>query len=468
MSVSTLVFDGDDRILVVERPGDGDSVALGLPGGPVLEQESPRRAAARVLAEQLGLESVCAGRLLAIDDQQQEREEDDHGRGVGVEHVFHVGPLSEEHVGRLRTVTEGGRTVQWLAPGEAARLPQPVGCRVRACVAALRGGSVADLEAGTPHRGSPAGLGPADRARLETSGGLSPAECVAVRPKSLTAAAVLCTDAAGHILIVRPVHRPDGRWLLPGGAVDSDVGETPRQAAARELHEGLGISIRVGPLLACDWIRQPRRPAEVVHVYDGGVLTAQQLAAIRLPTGELGQWRMANGEALAELLVEGLTPRVLACLAARTTAAGAVELVNGRALAEGVAALVYRPGSGELLLYAKDERVRCRRGSWPLIGSAVEGAEFPEEVVVRGLREQVGLRVGQPRLVDRVWDLGGSQQLISVFAVPYDSPPHALLSGPGRRLGFVAPPELGDYPMSPYLRAVIDRWLRGDRAEVTT
>ncbi|WP_414169159.1 NUDIX domain-containing protein [Streptoverticillium reticulum] len=457
VSATALVFDQLGRVLVVEHPYDhGDGVFFGLPGGMVLAHEGPRQGAAREIAEELGLDNVPVGRLLAVDHVPADR----YGRTV-VLHVFHVGPLTEEQIARLHFADGEVSAAHWLSPSEAAeRLPQRVGRRVTAGVKALRAGGVAHLEEGVPHRGSPTGLTPAERARLEQDGGLGPADHIAVRPKALTASAVLFTDPGGRVLIVRPVYRSDGRWLLPGGAIDSDAGETPRQAAVREVQEELGISVPVGPLLATDWIRK-QHTAEVVHVYDGGVLSAQQLASIRLPEHELAQWRLVDSDDdLPGLLPDGIAPRIQACLAARTSGAGAVELVNGRALAEGAVAIVYRPTSGELLLHERDEQAPCWPGFWSLLGGALEDAEFPEEAVVRELWEEAGLRVSEPRLVDRVWDLSGSQQLISVFAAPFDGAPEDLVLGEGRQLRFVPAQELGGYRMPPYLRAVVDRWLQ--------
>jgi 8-oxo-dGTP pyrophosphatase MutT (NUDIX family) len=61
--------------------------------------------------------------------------------------------------------------------------------------------------------------------------------------------AALVRDEDGRVLLVRHV---EGRWQLPGGAVDP--GERPEDAARREAHEEAGIEIE---------------PEEVLGVFGG-------------------------------------------------------------------------------------------------------------------------------------------------------------------------------------------------------
>ena len=57
----------------------------------------------------------------------------------------------------------------------------------------------------------------------------------------LPSVAVAIRDSDRRILLVQHV---EGRWQLPGGAVDP--GEHPRDAAARECYEEAGVTVRVG------------------------------------------------------------------------------------------------------------------------------------------------------------------------------------------------------------------------------
>jgi ADP-ribose pyrophosphatase YjhB (NUDIX family) len=151
---------------------------------------------------------------------------------------------------------------------------------------------------------------------------------IAGLPRVLAGAAAIFRDGEGRVLLVEPNYR-DG-WALPGGTVESDEGETPRQAARRETLEEIGLDVEVGRLLAVDWVPGPGRPPIVAYVYDGGVLTGEQFRAIRLQEEELISWKLVEPEELPAHLLGSLGPRVRAALDVLTNGGGAVELENGR------------------------------------------------------------------------------------------------------------------------------------------
>ncbi|MBA2950317.1 NUDIX domain-containing protein [Streptomyces himalayensis] len=135
-------------------------------------------------------------------------------------------------------------------------------------------------------------------------------------PLSLTAsAAALFSNADGDVLIVNPTYKKF--WNLPGGAVDED--ETPHEAVAREVREELGITPPVDRLLVHAWVSVPGRGAQVLYVFDGGVLSPEDQAAITLQEEELSEYRFCQPDSMEDGLVPPhLTDVWQAALAARS------------------------------------------------------------------------------------------------------------------------------------------------------
>ncbi|WMD05135.1 NUDIX hydrolase [Streptomyces sp. FXY-T5] len=151
---------------------------------------------------------------------------------------------------------------------------------------------------------------------------------IASLPRVLAGAATLFRDAEGRVLLVEPNYREG--WVLPGGTVESDTGETPRQGARRETAEEIGLDRELGRLLAVDWVHGTGRPPLVAYLYDGGVLSEDEFKAIRLQEEELLSWRLAPREELAEYLPGPLGGRVQAALDVLADGSGTAELENGR------------------------------------------------------------------------------------------------------------------------------------------
>jgi len=63
-------------------------------------------------------------------------------------------------------------------------------------------------------------------------------------PKRVSSAALILEDAEERVLVVKANYKP--YWTFPGGIIDPD--ETPKQAAAREAREEIGIHVELDKL----------------------------------------------------------------------------------------------------------------------------------------------------------------------------------------------------------------------------
>lgn len=81
------------------------------------------------------------------------------------------------------------------------------------------------------------------------------------RPRKIAAAAALCRDPHGRLLVV--YDRFKRSWTIPGGVVDAH--EDPGAAAQREAWEESGIKVETGPLLGVFGGRWPDR---LIFVFD--------------------------------------------------------------------------------------------------------------------------------------------------------------------------------------------------------
>ncbi|MGW2424462.1 NUDIX domain-containing protein [Streptomyces sp. NPDC001709] len=154
---------------------------------------------------------------------------------------------------------------------------------------------------------------------------------IASLPRVLAGSAALFRDAEGRVLLVEPNYREG--WALPGGTIESDDGETPRQGARRETLEEIGLDRELGRLLAVDWVHGAGRPPLVAYLYDGGVLAESDLKAIRLQEEELLSWRLVPREEITDHLPTALGHRVLTALDVLADGSGTAELENGRRVA---------------------------------------------------------------------------------------------------------------------------------------
>ncbi|MBA3534831.1 MAG: NUDIX hydrolase [Ardenticatenales bacterium] len=103
-------------------------------------------------------------------------------------------------------------------------------------------------------------------------------------PQRRLVAAALCLNDVHEVLLVKPTYR--NSWLLPGGMVEAE--ESPHAGCGREVREELGLTLACARLLCVDYRSRQKAKVEGVHfLFEGGVLSATQIGAIRLPPEEL-------------------------------------------------------------------------------------------------------------------------------------------------------------------------------------
>lgn len=141
-------------------------------------------------------------------------------------------------------------------------------------------------------------------------------------PKSTVFACMLLTDQAGRLLQLRSVHHSGHElWQWPGGNLDAPS-ETPWQTAVRECAEETGIRIDREPRLLGMRFVAPRPNWPYSHIgfyFDGGALTADQVAAIRLDPAEHSAFELRFLHHWAPLMTLQSLTRVQALLQARAT-----------------------------------------------------------------------------------------------------------------------------------------------------
>lgn len=133
------------------------------------------------------------------------------------------------------------------------------------------------------------------------------------RPR--VAAGVLFFDEQERILLVKPTYK-DG-WDVPGGYVNS--GETPYEAARREVCEELGFDAELGRALAVDWAPHPAEGDKMLLLFDGGELDADAQSRIVLSRDELSEYAFRDLATCESVLIERLARRVTAAVRARQT-----------------------------------------------------------------------------------------------------------------------------------------------------
>jgi ADP-ribose pyrophosphatase YjhB (NUDIX family) len=119
-----------------------------------------------------------------------------------------------------------------------------------------------------------------------------------------TAAGVIFTDKQARILMVHTTYKD--YWDIPGGYVEP--GESPHQAASREVGEELGLSVTVGELLAVDWAPSDSEGDKLLFLFAGPALPED--VEFRFTDGEIDEARYIDVDDLAQYTIERLARRL--------------------------------------------------------------------------------------------------------------------------------------------------------------
>jgi 8-oxo-dGTP diphosphatase len=138
-------------------------------------------------------------------------------------------------------------------------------------------------------------------------------------PKKRMGAGCLFFDQQGCVLLVKPTYKPV--WEIPGGIVERH--ESPKQCCRREVHEEIGLERKIGELLVVDYNHETDEKTEsLMFIFDGGVLSPQEIQSIQLPREELSTFAFFSAESLPPELTPSLRRRVLAAWQQASTGRG--------------------------------------------------------------------------------------------------------------------------------------------------
>ena len=141
-------------------------------------------------------------------------------------------------------------------------------------------------------------MNPADESERQaglTGTWLPRTQYIATLPKSTTYACLYFTDSAGRPFQLRSTRQTE-LWQNPGG--NMDPGESPWQTALRECREETSLDVTsLRPTLLLTHFIGPRHDwphAHIGFIFDGGILTPDQLDRIVLDPHEHTEWSIRS------------------------------------------------------------------------------------------------------------------------------------------------------------------------------
>ncbi|WP_051966934.1 NUDIX hydrolase [Kitasatospora mediocidica] len=362
IGVGVVVRDASGRVLMIRRsPHDVLPGLWEYPGGGREDGEAVPAGAARELAEETGLTGLALEYVRHLDFTNQRRRRVRQFVFTAVVPDGTEVALSRDHDSH-----------QWAHPDS---LP-PTSDRQRAVIEWLN-------------------------RRLDIPGWRPVGGYVTTIARPSTYGCLLVTDPQGRVLGMRSTINPDV-WNFPGGNVEH--GETPFTTALREAEEELGLDLAAeNPEVIAR-----RHLVAVIHeqagteypvpvcgyVFEGGVLTPEQQAQIRLDPAEHTEWRFESAHDWGALMEPARYQRLLQIMRAhRCGQTLYLERPGPPDDFEGIMAFV-TDRQGRLLMHHRDHNPGIAwPGHWTPIGGWREGEESPEEAAAREVLEEAGIEV---------------------------------------------------------------------------
>jgi 8-oxo-dGTP pyrophosphatase MutT (NUDIX family) len=132
-------------------------------------------------------------------------------------------------------------------------------------------------------------------------------------PRKNVASGALIRNQKNEILFVVPIYKPS--LAIPGGLTEDD--ESPLAACRREVSEELGIEIAISKLLLIDWMpTQGVWKDSIQLIFDGGMLSSEQIEAIRPAEGEIGNFEFLTFQDAKTRLRPSMARRVETAISA--------------------------------------------------------------------------------------------------------------------------------------------------------
>ncbi len=136
-------------------------------------------------------------------------------------------------------------------------------------------------------------------------------------PKKYMAAGAIFFNEHQDLLILHPTYKD--RWGICGGIVETN--ESPKAACEREIMEEIGLHRSVGKLLCVDYSVNEENVENLQFIFDGGVLTENEIKQIQLAPGEIDSFEfisVASKEDCEKILRRNrLGPRLIKALEAK-------------------------------------------------------------------------------------------------------------------------------------------------------